>query len=249
LDTGRSPALFNSPNAAGMILAPALLVAFYVSRTDSQKSGQRKDADIINLLIALVVMLGLFATGSRGGVAASALAIAVWWLWEKRKGLAYGVGLIGLLIINPVVLSLIGLRNPDHLDVRVPIWHKTWDLLVAHPVFGLGLRSFHDAFAAFTLHQINYDQFITPYAVHPHNIFLYTWFLFGLLGLLGLLFLLGKAFYVAYLSPGLASRLGACLLLALVIQGMVDNTLWKNDLIVWFVVAFILVHNHDRITS
>lgn len=118
-----------------------------------------------------------------------------------------------------------------------------------HPIFGLGLQRFYDAFHAFTLHQVNFDEYITPYAVHPHNILLYTWFLFGLLGLAGLIFGLVRVLLYAYRRTTPQTTIGAVLIMAFIIQGMVDNNLWKNDLIIWFVVSLLLATSRPAPTK
>lgn len=225
----RSVGFFNSPNAAAMILAPAFIASF----------AFLKGKDF--WLVSLVLAAGLVATGSRAGIIAAILAALTFWLLQKRAIIkAYAVVLAGVVAFNPITLTLLANHNVNDADIRVHIWNKSWQMLLQHPIFGFGLTSFHDSFQAFTLHQINFDEFITPLAVHPHNIFLYTWFLFGIVGVLALVYLFVRAFASLGLKPSLYQALGASLLIAFLIQGMVDNSLWKNDLIIWFVAALLL---------
>ncbi len=229
LTVHRVVGLFNSPNALAMVLVLSLVASLVLLKRAS------------DLWVVGVIGAAILATGSRGGVVAAILATVLWLLWSAgKKRLSLGVFATTLLLYNPIVLTFVALRHPDNADIRVHIWQKSWGLITSHPIFGIGLTSFHDTFQQFTLHQPNFDEFITPYAVHPHNIFLYTWLLFGLAGLVGLVGLIGIAVRSAYRRKSATAALGAVLLMAFVILGMVDNSLWKNDLVIWFAAALTL---------
>lgn len=234
----RSVGFFNSPNACAMILAPALVVSLAFLK--------RKDF----WLASLVIAAGLVATGSRAGMIAAISSTLVFWLLQKHAVIkAYAVMVAGVVVFNPITLTLLANRNANDADIRVHIWNKSWLMLLQHQFGGYGLTSFQDHFRAFTLHQINFDEFITPFAVHPHNIFLYTWFLFGILGLLALLYMIVRAFTRIGNNPTLTQAVGAALLVCFLIQGMMDNSLWKNDLIIWFVVALLLCLTPQKSSS
>lgn len=229
LAADRSPAFFNSPNAAAMILVPSFLISYAALRSKHR------------WLLLILLLAGLAATGSRAGIIAAVVGVVVWQLWQRVSAkVALLTAGIAALVVNPVVASYMALRTPHQADIHIHIWQKSWEMLLESPILGYGLESFQETFRSFTLHQVNFDEFITPYAVHPHNMFLYTWFLFGFAGLAMLVFGLQRALTSAVHQNTHYSRLGAVILVAMVIQGMVDNTLWKNDLVIWFVVALIL---------
>ncbi len=235
LINGRAVSLFNSPNSAAIILALSIIISFHLARR------------WWHLLISLVLILALAATGSQAGVLAMFIGAVTYELVKRgyRKITALVI-LVSLLIINPFTLSIIASSNPDSADVRLHIWRKVWEMFLSHPVFGYGLTSFQNTFAVFTLHRPNFDEFVTPYAVHPHNIFLYAWFLFGLVGFFSLIY----AFYYGLKRAlQLKNALVLALLTIILIQGMVDNTVFKNDLIVWLMVPFVLIFTPVRDVS
>ncbi len=227
----RSTSIFNSPNSAAMLLVPAIIISRFATK------GWERFAWY------LVLAIGLIATGSQAGLLAAVIGLVLQDLVEKKRlKFAYGLGLVSLLLVNPIVLSLVAMRNPNNEDIRVHIWHTAWKLITNHPILGNGLTSFHDVFQAATLHQPNFDEFITPYALHPHNIFLYTWFLFGIVGLLVLIFVIVRAFAISLKQQRPHQLLAAVLLLAFIVHGMVDNNLWKNDTIIWFTAIIMLCY-------
>ena len=126
------------------------------------------------------------------------------------------------------------------MDIRVSIWQKSWELAQQNWLFGIGLGNFQNKFEEYTLHQINYDEFITPYAVHPHNILLYIWLSFGILGLIGFGYLIFMALRSAIYQKTAWAAIGGVLILTMLIHSMIDMTIFKNDLIIWFVVALVL---------
>ncbi len=230
LFTGRAVSLFNSPNAAAMILVPSLIIMRYLHNKTTDYTP------------ALLILLGLLATDSRGGLIAAIVGLLVYGLWQ-RKQTQFGVSLslVSLLLFNPVVLTYLGSGDLNNADIRIHIWRKSWELALAHPVVGIGLGSFQTMFHQFTLHQPNFDEFITPYALHPHNVLLYVWLSFGLVGLVGFVYLLFRSLSSSVRLGTPHSLLGGALIIAMLVHGMVDTTIFKNDLIIWFVVALVLV--------
>lgn len=227
--TGRATSLFNSPNAAAMILAPSLIIMRYLH----QKA--------LDYIPAAVLLLGLLTTDSRGGLIAAIVGLLVYTLWQRKQiQLGAGISLLSLWLFNPAVLTYLGSGDLNNADIRVHIWRKSWELSIAHPILGIGLGSFQSMFHQYTLHQPNFDEFITPYALHPHNVLLYTWLSFGLVGLVGFIYLLVRSLSSSIRLAMPYSLLGGALLIAMVVHGMVDTTIFKNDLIIWFVAALLL---------
>jgi O-antigen ligase len=247
LNTGRAVSLFNSPNAAAMILVPALIICWQL-QSRSLDNAKPDKIDWLNFLIFIITALGLYETKSRGGFIALIVGLFVYILWIKRQRVWAHIIVAGtFLISNPIVYSILAKQNPDNMDIRVNIWQKSWELVQYNWFLGVGLGNFHNKFAEYTLHQPNYDEYITPYAVHPHNIILYIWLSFGLLGFLGFvnfIYWLHKS-TLGTKSP--LAILGAVLILTILIHGMIDLTIFKNDLIIWFVTALAMVKAKDRL--
>ncbi|MFA6082427.1 MAG: O-antigen ligase family protein [Patescibacteria group bacterium] len=267
LNTGRYTSIFNSPNSAAMILAPALILALYCHFDPgswlerprwplallADRLGERNlKKESLPLLASLVIIIGLVLTHSRGGIVAAIIGIALLALsrFDKiSRAWAVVIAALSLLIFNPIILSLSALNDPNHSDIRILIWQKSWQMVSQHPIWGIGLGHFHQAFASFTLHQPNFDEFITPYALHPHNVILYVWLSFGIIGLIGLIGLIGASVRAFLRDKSPLRALGFALLVVMLTQGMVDTTIFKNDLIIWFIIAVLLTFRQSENTK
>lgn len=234
--TGRSVSIFNSPNSAAMILAPSIIIA---NATRSKGTW--------GWFILAVLALGLVDTMSRGGIIAILVGLAIYLLWKFQHKIWGNIPLIiTILAFNPITLINIAERNPNDMDIRVHIWRASYNMIKEHAFWGNGLTNFQNQFSHFIAGQYNYDVII-GYAIQPHNIFLYTWFLFGLTGLLGLILGIGYLMYLSTKDNSLYAILGGVIVAMIVVQGMVDNTLWKNDLVIWFAVCVVLIMSSKRV--
>lgn len=240
LNTGRAVGLYNSPNAAAMILVPALIICWQL-QSRSLDNAKPDKIDWINFLIFIITALGLYETKSRGGFIALIVGLIVYILWIKRQRVWAHIIVVGtFLISNPIVYSIVAKRNPNNMDIRVNIWQKSWELIQHNWFLGVGLGNFHNKFAEYTLHQPNYDEYITPYAIHPHNIILYICLSFGLLGIFGFVYFIYWLHKSTLGTKSPLAMLGAVLILTMLIHGMIDLTIFKNDLIIWFATAVVL---------
>ena len=86
--------------------------------------------------------------------------------------------------------------------------------------------------------------------LHPHNIFLMFWLSAGLLGLVSFLWLIAMLFSIVFRisTDDGRKRLGvicATMLLAILVHGLVDTPIWKNDLALQFwMIAGIIARLH-----
>jgi O-antigen ligase len=135
LGAGRSRmgGLFVNPNVAVSLMAPMVPAIWLLWR--------RGREPWLGVLCG-VLLVGVFATGSRAGLAA--LVVVIVCVLPTNRLRVIGGLLVG--IAAAAVLWLRFLAQPDSLAWhRVAIWRALWDLVVAHPWFGVGPGWLEDA--------------------------------------------------------------------------------------------------------
>lgn len=237
-----------SPNFLALLLAPlasfaAALVLF---------SGNRA-VQLWGVLGYIVMVVGMAATGSRGGMLAiglvTAVSLALFLLRRVKKSLRpilQGVAVAVLLaavilagwLARPNFGSGANQRTTSSNNVRYEIWRTTIvDILPQTALFGVGLGNYQDYFTHITQDRVNFPEYISPWARTPHNFFLTIWTNLGIIGLIGFIWLI--VLFYANLRQGkhqyqaLIYGLGMAML-AMLLHGMVDAIYWKNDLAVLF---------------
>ncbi|MHC4972483.1 MAG: O-antigen ligase family protein [Planctomycetota bacterium] len=168
-----------------------------------------------------VVVVGLVATGSRGGALAAAAAFALWYVWTRPR-LRWPV-LVGL----PAVVLAAGLLFGSSPTVKVRLyWYEAaFDLGLRHPVAGVGADGFQREYPPIRTraeHRISRGG--TVDAVHDD--YLESFAEGGLLGLGAHIFLL-----VAAAGAVRRHRIAACSLLAFAVASLVDLPLRDPSLL------------------
>jgi len=162
--------------------------------------------------VVLVLLVGLVASHSRGGLMAVAAAAFVAPLLAKKRAVA-GLGMALL------ILAALAVRGFDDLqtgaergarDIRFPIWRDVAAAMPAFPVFGAGFNTFPVAFA---LHRSDRLPVWVGDVNEAHNDYLQAFFegggLGGLLVLFAIGLLLSRAAKAAPHGPLSAGLLGA----------------------------------------
>lgn len=230
LDQGRIPGHTLSPNLLAMELVSGgiLLLGFL----------QRKA--LTWALLALPIAWVLFLTRSRAswiGAAAGA-AYLVWYLLRKHR--VWQRLWIGFTVTVAVgVVYAVSISTDPSATSRAEIWSYTWQLLQESPIWGGSFSGFQEAVSALAQGNPSFLVHGLPYAVHPHQLFLATWWHTGLMGLIGLVVL-----FVGSLWKVPTNWLSACAqaaLVAIAANGMLDRTIWQADLAILAAVAFALV--------
>ena len=140
---------------------------------------------------SLLIMAGLFLTGSRSaiGAAAGGLFVLAYLVMrgrnaiQSRRVIGFAVvALIALALVFPRLIGhdLAGATAGESLKVRLELWKAGVGVLRTHPLFGVGLDRFF----------IYLDRFASPELkamwtgrLNPHNDFLRTATEFGVVGL------------------------------------------------------------------
>jgi len=243
---GRIVGIFSfEPNSSANYLAMYLAPAFAVSIFSFVRSKRYK---IYYLIASILIMIGVYLTGSRGAILADLIAVLVvlWqYLADKNKiskvyKIGMGIGLAVLLLIT-TYLARVNLsaqegsgRISNSNNIRYEIWKTTFKIEtenVKNFFLGVGLGNYQNYFTNFTADQGNYPEFISPRALMPHNLFLSFWVQGGLLMLFTFIYLIILAIIKSYKNRKYQILAG---LLTIIIIGLVDTPYWKNDLVIIF---------------
>lgn len=230
LEQGRIPGHALSPNLLAMELVSAgvLLLGFLKRNT------------LAWALAGLPVLWILFLTRSRASWigAAAAGAFMVWYLLRDR--LRYQrAWLVICGVLAGVVTYLVLTSTDPSATSRQEIWGYTWQLLQSSPVWGGSFSGFQEAVGQLAAGNPGFLTHGLPYAVHPHQLFLATWWHTGLIGLIGLCAIIVGVFWQRPRSWLAACAQASCV--AIVVNGLLDRTFWQADLAVLAAIAVAIV--------
>lgn len=226
-------AFYLNPNFAALMIVPALAVTLGIALERRWR--------LPALACALVMLVGLTVSYSRGGFFGLAAALVViWWLGIREK-LPFAVGgvaaaILGLLLVPRMLERLqheFDPHDPNNTVLsRLPIWRAAVQMIHDHPVTGIGLNSFASDLKV-------YAPQIAESHTHPHNLFLNLWLVLGVLGLAAYLWaivwfgrVIRGGLKVSAWRPLYVGLAGA--LAAILVHGLVDSTIWRNDLALQF---------------
>lgn len=211
-DLGEAGPRFNaelpSANVAGTLFGvmTVLAVAWTVSTGRRFRNPHRSVITDTRLQARLAPGIGLIVlflgclvfTASRGAVAATLVALAVFGLWELvagrlRLGLALSLALLFLLVVvglalggNDLLLDRSLPGGPD--DGRAAIYKMHWQAFTASPLTGSGLGTF----AAINAQYLTAETFPEAwYTQTAHNVYLQWLEEAGLLGSVPMFFTIG----------------------------------------------------------
>lgn len=234
----RITSVLNHPNALALLLAPltAMLTALLLTSKTFTKN---------KLMIAAVILgaINLYLSFSRAGWLAFAATIAGLGLFTRhKKKIILAVGLAAVLVIavpySRAKLADLARGTDPSQENRYVLWDAARDIIKKHPIYGVGLMGFHEAYKSYPLGP---DRVVQNY---PHNFFLNFWVeigLVGLLAMLGLLYIFGKKIRYLWATPWRPVALSAAAGMAVIIlHGMVDVPYFKNDLSVLFWLLYAL---------
>jgi len=260
---GRVIGIFGySPNYLALFLAPiAVLTCAYGINILLKKKYLW--LAIICFVITVINIIAIYFSGSRSGLLAAAGGLAFYLIlvfWDKiRKKSIYKIVILCLILV--AILGAWFAFRPDFQasggrvttsnNLRWQIWGASLELGAKHPILGVGLANFQNAFADLTKNRANFPEYITPQALTPHNLFLMFWLTAGLLGvaafiwLLIIFYLLGVKHLENHWSKILLSTMTV-----IILQGLVDTPYFKNDLAVlfWLIFAGVIILEKGRKT-
>ncbi len=244
----RLAGVYGSPNNLALFLGRCVPFGLAFALLAPQRL-RRALATLSLLPVLLVIMLTQSAGAILLGVPASVVAVIL--LVFGRRAVP---ALAGSVFAAAVALSAF-LQLPRFarlLDftsgtnfARVRVWQSSLNVIRDNPITGLGLDQFLYAFRG---RYIMPDAWQEPDLSHPHNILLDFWIRLGLAGVAALIWLqlaFWRAAWQAYHYWRSSDRLRFALIVGamgcmvnLLAHGMVDNSVYVNDLAVVF--SFIL---------
>lgn len=259
---GRVVGVFGyNPNYVALYLTPiiVLLIAYGIQLTANslrltavRKFGQA----ILFFVAALINLYGLYLTGSRAGFLAAAAGIVFFLIlhfWSKIKSKSvYRVGLFVLILIavlgsayafRPNFKASSG-RVVSSNNIRWQIWQTSIEMIKSHPVLGVGLGNYQNAFSELTKNRVNFKEYISPLALSPHNVFLSFYLTTGLLGFLAFVWLLISFYCIGFKEfKNDWAKILLAVMTALILQGLVDTPYFKNDLVLifWLIFGFMII--------
>jgi O-antigen ligase len=200
--------------------------------------SQSAGALLLGVPVSIAVVL-ILALGKRGTFAVSGLAVV---------GMA-----VFLLALRSARFARILNFNEGTSFFRLRVWQSTVQMILDHPLTGLGLDQFLYAYRG---RYILPDAWQEPNLSHPHNVLLDFWVRLGILGLIVFLWI-QAIFWRQSLRLYRAIRnsiIPEPLTLALVIgmagsmsnllaHGLVDNSVYVNDLVYVFMLLLGLCAN------
>lgn len=239
---------YDSPNVLAMYLVPIAVAAltWYAAhgRDELSRPGRR-----LWILGCAVTLLGIVLTNSYAALAATVLALGLYVLLRRvqQSWLATALATVTIVVGLTLPFAMVALGRwvlPSHSnatyhltsgETRFILWREATHLVQDHPLFGLGLGQWQPQFQKL-IHPglpgaLNPGYLIELYyaSLFPHNLWLATWLSLGLMGVAALAWLTVLVWRAAKSSP-----LPAVVLASILLQGLVDTPLYKNDLSVLF---------------
>ncbi|HYK52961.1 MAG TPA: O-antigen ligase family protein [Candidatus Eremiobacteraceae bacterium] len=203
-NAGRLKAHFNPDNKllsdlfSASFVFPVALMTMYILRINW---GLKK---IGLLLVYMVLLVGQFVVGSRGGILADGLVLVYFFLKGRYRGQLMFLAALAFTVSFAFPTATWGrILKPDPSggSGRIEIWKVGWAALKDHWIFGGGFAQFENLYDKYFL--TVWNQFYEHWHRGPHNIILQAWVEQGLIGL-GIMLLAWWMTYksMAHIPPG-----------------------------------------------
>lgn len=232
----RASGPFESGNYLALYLGPLVVYSFF-SLFRTKHNVER----LLMLLGFVLCMAALFYTKSFAAwISVFVIFFVGLGLFVSLKKFYTKAIVVGVLLLGVVMffISQIGTEKFDHFldfsqrsssSVRIQVYDVALGLIKQHPLLGIGLGQFELEY------QNNATDILgkTPFEwvmIHPHNIFLAMWLNMGILGLICFIFMVAKALFWLFENDKRGRRIVALMLFAIVIHGIFDTPVFKNDL-------------------
>lgn len=247
-----------SANYLSLFLAPILSLSV-VGAIKYQKAWRA-----ISIVAALAMAIALFGAQSRGAVVAlvGSLVLGGAYILVRHSSLGHKIkykkfALVALAVV--MVGIVFYFARPDFSaspdagrvatsnNVRWEIWRTTFEIIKEKPLLGVGLGNYQNYFATLTQGRVNYEEFIGPFALTAHNLFLHVWASMGGLALLVFVWWLYILFRASYRMSAKEVAMPLVFLLAMLFYGLIDTPIFKNDLaILWWLAASLMAYRNSK---
>lgn len=233
---GRYAANGGDPNELALSVVLSLPMAWYLGF-----SAQKPFARALFRLLPLVMIAGIFLTGSRGGAISLCVALMVIPLCRKNTSRMTHVAVVVILLAT--VTAGVSLLPPEDLKRllsissevsggsmagRREIWAAGWEQFKQHPFFGVGLGGFPESIS-----------FASNRTMVAHNTYLSIATELGLCGFAIFLLCVGRLLYIALRLPKPDRFVWSTVLLAWMV-GICSLT-WEQSKPTWLIFALIMI--------
>lgn len=255
----RLASVYGSPNNLGLFLGRCIpfALAFILVPVDRRR--------LLFAVAAIIFMLAAVSLSQSAGalfigIPVSAAAV-LWLVWRRRAWLPLvGMGVLGAALFAVALRSARFARLLDFTSgtnfARLRVWESAWHIIEDHPLTGIGLDQFLYAFRGT---YILPDAWQEPNLSHPHNVILDFWVRLGIGGVF-IFAWLQLAFWSTayrtytyfrtrdpYLFALVVGTMGS--MINLLSHGLVDNSVYVNDLAFVFVLLLGLIANLSNARS
>lgn len=250
-EVDRITSVYGFPNAIGLYFAPIIALYFgwglgglrrIVSETKNKHDALRTPLlkTVLGCFQGLVVItgvVGVIFAKSEGALVALAASVAVlgWLIKKYRFAMCVIFFMIAITVaLHPAFRELAYEKitfSGWSEQVRLSMWSETWQLIVDHPVLGVGISGYPIEFVKY--HQAWYIEIFQ----YPHNILFNFWVEIGMLGVVSFAWLVYEFFRLCHRLIDTHSEVAFGLIaamIALLVHGIVDVPYFKNDLSVLF---------------
>lgn len=242
---------FGNPNMAGAWFGSVILMTFYLKCINKRK----KDSIKYNFLIILIIV-ALLLTESTGAFIALVASVFVYYiLKEKRdiKGLiaiciTVGISSIFFFIVQNKIANTTPIGElVVSFNSRYHIWIGAISMILRKPITGWGILGMMQRGSNFVYSDDpSLHNKIIEFLIHPHNLWLTFLVALGVVGLLIYLYIkfnLYKDMIELYKQHNKMLPLIASINTMVIIQGIVDCTLYAPQLTIIFIFMGTITYN------
>ena len=246
----RLRAFYLSPNHLSMYLSPILILSFYL-----YSSCKKNIYKTLLFFAQFLILMVIYLTYSYGAwLALLATLFFVLFFAKNKKKLLSVVSFFILILILFCIFQIGNQKFQGIFDLsypafgsRIVIWQSAWEIIKDYPMLGIGPGMFQKYYLDYQVMFEPYPEWAVP---QPHNLFLAFWLQTGLLGLIGFIWLIIKFFRTSFLKK--QDPLFMILLAVMVyilVHGLIDTPVWKNDLAILFGLTISLCYRADRLSD
>lgn len=242
---------FGNPNMTGAWFGSVILMIFYLKCIEKEE----KDLLIYNFSIVLII-IALLLTESTGAFIALVVSIFIYYLLKEKtdfKGLiAISITVTVISVLFMFVQNKIANTTPIgeiviSFNSRYCIWMGAIKMILLKPIIGWGMMGMmeHGSNFVFSSEPHLHNKIIT-FLIHPHNLWLAFFVGLGVGGFIIYLYIkfnLYKDMIKLYKNHNTMLPLIASINSMVVIQGIVDCTLYAPQLGILFVVIGAITYN------
>lgn len=245
---GRASGPFESANYLALYLGPLFTFAGFALMKEKE-TAQR----IFCVTALLLIGAALYFTDSYAAwlsvIGTFGLA-GLLFVREQSLRVRLGMGAVMLVLGVVLVLSQLNTEKGQQFfefddrsssSVRVQVYDVSLNLLKENPLLGIGLGQYEQVYQTNATRILGHDPFEWV-MIHPHNLFLALWLNLGLIGFCAFLWLMKEALPWLLEKDKKERRIAALMLVTILIHGLFDTPMFKNDLAFefWLLLAMLI---------